>query len=219
MQVATDNYRDRDFWIVENAQYARPNFRLRKCARLLNDVAGGSSFDLLDVGCGPAALRTLLAPNISYHGIDIAVHQPAPFLRQVDFVKNPISFEERRFDIVVALGVFEYMGACQAQKMAEIRQLLKPEGIFLMSYINFQHVRRKVYPMYNNVRPIKELTRGLEEMFRVERCFPVSHHWRHKQPGRNVLPGLQLRVDWNIPWVSDWLAVEYFCLCSPRPFA
>jgi hypothetical protein len=53
-------------------------------------------------------------------------------------------------------------------------------------------------------------------MFTVERLLPVSHHWRHKQPGRNALPNLQLLLNCNIPLVSSWLAVEYLFVCSKR---
>ena len=44
-----------------------------KVARLLNRVAAGKHWRLLDVGCGPATLGLLLAPNVQYYGIDIAI--------------------------------------------------------------------------------------------------------------------------------------------------
>lgn len=216
MRQVTENYSERDFWIGENRQYAEGNFRLRKCARLLNEIAAGRLRDLLDVGCGPAALRMLIDANIRYHGIDIALHETAPYLRETDFVRNPIAYDGRRFDLVVALGVFEYMGKQQDQKLAEISRLLKPGGTFIMSYINFSHVRRRVYPIYNNIQPIGDMLNSLERRFRVESCYPVSHHWRHKQPGRNALRPLQMRMKWSIPGLSSWFAVEYFCVCSAR---
>jgi SAM-dependent methyltransferase len=210
----TEHYRDRDFWIHENQMYAVPNFRLRKCARLLDQMMPGRPYELLDVGCGPATLRTLLPANAKYHGIDIAIRHPAPYLEERDFGREPIAMNGLTFDVIVALGVFEYMGERQQQKFEEVRQLLKPGGTFILSYINFEHVRRIVYPIYNNVQPIDDFRRSLERVFRVRQCFPVSHHWRHKQPGRNALRGLQLRMHWNIPVFSRWLAVEYFCICQ-----
>jgi SAM-dependent methyltransferase len=216
MRQATGNYHQRDFWIRENLLYATPNFRLRKCARLLGRMMPGHAYDLLDLGCGPATLRTLLPPGVRYHGVDIAIHDPAPYLLEKDFVREPIAFNDRSFDVVVALGVFEYMGQRQSEKLTEISRILKQDGKLVLSYINFQHFRRIVYPIYNNVQPIAELIKSLGDVFHVERCFPVSHHWRHKQPGRNAVPALQMRLDWNIPFVSPWLAVEYFCICSRR---
>ena len=178
MQELTENYNKRDFWIRENLQYAEPNFRLRKCARLVNEETQGRRCDLLDVGCGPASLRKQLGSNINYSGLDIAIHEPAPYLLETDFIRNQISFRNKRFDMVVALGVFEYMGGYQDQKFAEINKILNKDGKFIMSYINFRHFRRKIYPIYNNIRSIGEITKSLQMVFHVEKCFPVSHHWR-----------------------------------------
>ncbi len=216
MSEVVQNYRDKNYWIVENAQYAEPSFRLRKCARLVNELAKDRTCTLLDVGCGPAALRELLDPNITYYGLDIAIHNPASYLREVDFAQNRIAFDQERFDFVVGMGVFEYMGERQKLKLQEISELLTDDGIFIMSYINFGHFRGKVWPNYNNVQRIEEMTRGVEEVFKVERRFPASHHWRQKQPGRNSLRPLQMLVNVNIPMISPALAVEYFFVCSKR---
>jgi SAM-dependent methyltransferase len=213
VRTIRDRFMDRDFWLRENLQYAKPNFRLRKCARFLNRETQGRHCDLLDVGCGPASLRRLLAPNISYHGLDIAIQEPAPYLVQRDFVQDNISFGTKRFDIVVALGVFEYMGRHQSEKFEEIARILAPGGKFVMSYINFNHFRAMIYPAYNNVQSIADLTTSLQQVFRVEKCFPVSHHWRHRQPGRNAW-ALQIPLERPIPWLSSWFAVEYFCVCT-----
>jgi SAM-dependent methyltransferase len=214
MQKVTDNYYQKNFWIQENTLYVAPNFRLKKCARLINRIAAGRHCDLLDVGCGPATLRTLLPDNMSYHGIDIALHHQAPYLVETDFAKEGISFRGKSFDFIIALGVFEYMGKFQMEKLEEIRSILEPGGTFIMSYINFGHCRKIVYPIYNNVQPIAQMKKSVGEVFRIDRCFPVSHHWRHKQPGRNSLPALQMHLEFNIPLVSPWLAVEYFFICS-----
>jgi len=216
MKEAIENFRSRDYWVVENAQYAKVSFRLRKCAGVLNQLAGDRECTLLDVGCGPGALRTLLNPNIEYHGIDIAIHEPASYFRELDIAHEPIAFDNKRFDFVVAFGFFEYMGQLQERKFEEIRKILKDDGKFMMSYINFGHFRRKVWPNYNNVRSIEEMTKSLNGVFQVERRFPASHHWRQKQPGNNSFPALQMLVNFNIPIFSPLLAVEYFFVCSQR---
>ena len=112
---------------------------MEKAARLINKLARGQERTLLDVGCGPATLRSLLEPNIQYHGIDIAIHDPAPNLIEADFLEAPIKFDDKRFDIILAQGVFEYVGNFQSQKFAEIAQLLNEDGIFVVSYVNFDH--------------------------------------------------------------------------------
>src|ERR1700728_3617092 len=93
-------FRPRDYWIKENRQYATASFRLHKCARIINEMSRGRECSLLDVGCGPGALRTLLSPNIRYCGIDIAIQQPAAYFREVDIARNAIDFDNMRFDFV-----------------------------------------------------------------------------------------------------------------------
>lgn len=215
MNQAAANFRNRDYWIVENAQYVEPSFRLKKCAAFINRMAATRPSSLLDVGCGPAALRPLLRQNIDYCGIDIAIHQPVPFLREIDIAGQPIKFDDRRFDFVTALGFFEYMGGKQGSKFLEIRKILKDEGKFILSYINFGHVRGKVWPNYNNVQSVDEMTKALRAYYRVDKCFPASHHWRQKQPGMNSFRPLQMFVNFNIPIISPMIAVEYFFICSP----
>lgn len=216
MERTDEEFRDRDYWIVENTQYAEPSFRLRKCAQLMNQMAGERECTLLDVGCGPAALQPLLNRNISYFGIDIALHKTASFLREVDISRVPITFDDRRFDFVFAGGVFEYMGHQQEQKFEGIRDILKDGGKFVMSYINFGHFRSRVWPNYNNVQSITAMKQSVSKVFEVERCFPASHHWRHKQPGVFACRSLQMRMNYNISILSPLFAVEYFFVCSRR---
>ena len=88
MPQAVENFRDRDYWVVENKLYVEPSFRLKKCARVIGEMAAGRPCSLLDVGCGPAALRPLLPPNVTYHGIDIAIHENVPWLRERDIARR-----------------------------------------------------------------------------------------------------------------------------------
>ena len=215
-QEIIKSFRKRDYWIVENSQYAEVSFRLRKCGRIINDLAGGRECSLLDVGCGPGALRTVLAPNIRYYGIDIAIHERAPHFRELDLANDEISYDGMRFDFVTAFGFFEYMGHVQNKKLQEIKACLKPGGKFLMTYINFGHFRRQIWPNYNNVQPIDQMLKNVEDAFRVEKLFPASHHWRQKQPGKNAIPVVQMHVNFNIPLLSPLLAVEYLFVCSAR---
>ena len=109
-ESAADLYKH-DFWIKENQKHVPAHYRLQKSARIINAIAGQKERDLLDVGCGPATLMRLMRPNIHYYGIDIAIHDPAPNLIEADILKKPIRFADKRFDIVAALGLFEYVGA------------------------------------------------------------------------------------------------------------
>jgi SAM-dependent methyltransferase len=216
MVQVTEKYYKNEFWAKENLIYLKPHFRLTKAARIINSVVNERSCDLLDVGCGPATLARLLKKNINYHGVDIAIHDPAPNLIQQDFLESPIAFNDKRFDIVVAQGVFEYVGRHQAEKLADIRNILKKNGTFLLSYVNFDHLHRFVYQPYSNVQPFAEFRRSVAREFRIDRCVPTSYHWRHHEPNREFMKALQIRINVNIPWLSRLFAVEYFLVCSPR---
>jgi len=206
----------RDFWIEENRKHVPAHYRLQKAARLLNQVAAGRECDLLDVGCGPATLRRLLDRNIRYHGIDIAIHDPAPDLIETDFLENPIGFRGQRFGIVSAQGVFEYMGSAQDRKFGEIAALLAPGGRFVLSYTNFGHHDRHIFEAFSNVQPLGEFRRSLERHFTVGRCFPASHNWHGGQPARRLIKAVNMHWNANVPLVSPRLAVEYFFVCSAR---
>lgn len=214
MPQAAENFRDHDYWIEENKLYIEPSFRLKKCARVIGELAAGRQCTLLDVGCGPAALRPLLPSNVTYHGMDIAIHENVPWLRERNVADDTIAWDDKKFDFVVAMGFFEYMGHQQQKKFEEIRNILKDDGRFMMSYINFGHANHKVWPNYNNVKSKAEMKKGVEQVFQVDKVFPASHNWRPKQPGKRHLTGLQMHVNFTIPVISPMLAVENFFLCS-----
>jgi SAM-dependent methyltransferase len=204
----------KDFWSQENLKYNKPHHRLEKSARLINRLARGREYTLLDVGCGPAALMPLLRPNIQYHGIDIAIHAEAPNLVEADFLEAPIRFADKKFDIVVAQGVFEYMGDFQARKLAEISDLLIDDGTFVVSYVNFSHRNTNLYWPYSNVQEIDDFRQSLARYFTIQRSFPTSHNWQHVEPSRKLVRKANMHVNVNIPFVSRVLAVEYFFVCS-----
>lgn len=208
-------YYKKDFWSQENLKFTRPHFRLEKSARLINKIAGRRPLELLDIGCGPATLQRLLRGNIAYHGVDIVIHESAPNLIETDFLESPIGFKGKKFDIVVAQGVFEYIGTYQEQKLAEISELLRPGGSFIVSYVNFGHRDRSVYWPYSNIQEMSAFRGSLSGHFRIDRSFPTSHNWNHSEPSRWFMRVPQLPLKVNMPIISPLLAVEYFFVCSP----
>ena len=207
-------YYKKDFWREENLKFSQPWYRLDKVSRLIAAIADGQECDLLDVGCGPATLMGLLPTNIHYHGIDIAIQKPAPNLIEADLVESPIRFGDKRFDIVVAQGVFEYLGDFQSQKLAEISEILKPSGTFVVSYTNFDHRKTQLYWPFSNIQSIEEFRQDLRRHFTVDRAFPTSHNWKHAHPNRPSLKRINMHVNANIPLLSPRLAVEYLFFCS-----
>lgn len=206
----------KDFWSKENLQYSRPHYRLEKSARIVNRIARGRSCTLLDVGCGGAALRPLIRPNIEYYGIDIAIHDPAPNLIEADFLEAPIPFGDKRFDIVIAQGVFEYVGDFQAWIFSEIARLLNDSGAFIGSYVNFDHHDRYIYWPYSNVQSFDEFQRALAQHFQIRRFIPTSHRWSHSEPRGKLAQAVNMHINANVPFISRALAVEYFFVCSPQ---
>lgn len=206
----------REFWFTENLRYSAPHYRLCRIAGIVNAIARGSECDLLDVGCGPAALARLLDRNIRYFGIDIAIHQPAPNLFEADVVDGGLSGLGRTFDIVVASGFFEYVGGMESRIFNDIREVLRPAGTFVVSYINFEHIHRIVTSAYSNVRTIRAFRDTLTRVFEVTRCFPVSYNWRGTAPRRPLLQKLEMHFDVDVPVAGRFLGVEYVFLCSHR---
>jgi len=164
----------------------------------------------------PATLGRLLQPNIRYHGIDIAIHDPAPNLIESDILKKPIRFADQRFDIVAALGLFEYVGASQDEKFAEIAKILTERGRFVLTYTNFGHRDKHVFEAFSNVRPVAEFRASLARHFTIDRCFPTSYNWHGGQPAKALLKAANMNVQANIPLIGPKLAVECFFICSPR---
>jgi SAM-dependent methyltransferase len=207
-------YYKKTFWQEENLKYSPPHFRLEKAARIVNALAGDRQCTLLDVGCGPATLERLLASGIEYYGVDIAIANPAPNLKEADILEAPIGFDDRRFDFVVAQGLFEYLGEFQDQKFAEIAAILNPGGHFVLSYVNFDHRNRVIYYPYSNVQPLDEFRSSLRRVFDIRRQFPTSYNWNHSEPGRWLARTINLHLDLNLPLLGRKLGVEYFFICS-----
>ena len=209
-------YYKRDFWSHENLKFTKPHFRLEKAARIINKLAQEKERDLLDVGCGPATLQHYLNSNIRYHGIDIAIHDPAPNMLELDFVENPINFDDKRFGIIIAQGFFEYVGARQSRKFAEIRDLLTEDGIFIVSYWNFGHRKTNIAAYVSNIQSIGDFRKSLAGYFKIDDFFPASYNWKHGMPSRKLVKAVNMQVNVNIPLISPKLAVEYFFICSAR---
>jgi cyclopropane fatty-acyl-phospholipid synthase-like methyltransferase len=209
-------YYKRDFWVGERPKWAEPHFRMRKVARQVRRITRGRECDLLDIGCGPAALARLMPRGVHYHGIDIAIPEPAPNLMEMDVVEEPISFGGKKFDLIVAQGLFEYMGKFQSQKFAEIADLLNDGGKFILTYQNFAHRKRDIYWTYSNVQLPDDFRKDLSRYFKIERFFPASHNWNHGQPGKKFMKVSQAHLNVNIPLISPVLAVDYIYICSRR---
>jgi len=209
-------YYGREFWRKENLKFSRPHYRMEKAVRIIDSLVRDQERDLLDIGCGPAALKYLLPPTVHYYGIDVAIQESAPNLIEADIIRTPIEFAGKKFDIVLAQGLFEYLPEIQSQKFSEIAEILRPSGTFIVTYWNYAHRNTKVYHAHTNVQPFGDFRQDLERHFRVDRFFPASHNWYHGSPSMWFNKALNMRINVNIPVISPLLGVEYFVLCSSR---
>lgn len=214
--TTTFKYYKKDFWSKETLKYSEPHFRMRKVAQLVRSQARGQQCSLLDIGCGPAALAKILPPNVDYYGIDISITNPAENLIEADILERRIDFRGMKFDFVVTQGLFEYIGAYQSQKFAEIAATLKDHGKFILTYTNFDHRQRKIYWPYNNVQRPADFQRDLDRYFRVERRFAGAHNWNQSEPRRRLIRVPQKHLNIYVPGLSPLLAVDYFYICAPR---
>ena len=127
----------RKFWSAEYPHPSHPSFRLEKLGEIVNSMAAKDrTYRLLDVGCGPARLSSLPKKNIDYFGIDIAIHNPATNLLELDILENEIKFGDMQFDIIAAIALFEYMAGSQRQKFYEIGKRMKDSGKFIVTFSN-----------------------------------------------------------------------------------
>jgi len=212
----TVRYYKKDFWRHENLKFSEPWYRLEKTVRLITHLTGGKNSTLLDIGCGPATMMPLLPANIEYYGIDIAIKNPAPNLLEADLLAGPIGFGGKRFDLVVAQGVFEYFGEFQDQKFAEIAGILTDSGRFLLTYTNFDHRKPYIYPAISNVQSLAAFRASLSQHFVIDASFPVAYNWKHGHPSKRLLRTLNMPVKFTIPVLARKLAVEYYFICSAR---
>lgn len=206
----------KEFWGAENLKFSEPWYRLEKAARIVTRLAAGSQCSLLDVGCGPGTLGRLLPANVEYSGIDISIPNPAPNFAEADLLESAIGMGDRKFDLVTALGFFEYVGDRQQQKLTEIAGLLPGGGKFVVTYTNFGHRNPRIYDAFSNVQPLAGFRADLQRHFTVDKSFPASHNWKHSQPSREFVKNANMHVNANIPLISPALAVDYFFVCSPR---
>lgn len=131
-------------WNDRARAFSSPHPRLRLIAGMVA-ILPGDPLTLLDLGCGPATLETLLPSHIRYFGADVAgevvPHATAPERLEVaDLNTGEEPFPGRRFDVVVASGIFEYIRD-PAAFMALLRRKVAPDGHLVLSYLNRQHHR------------------------------------------------------------------------------
>ena len=126
-------------------------FRSRQ--KSLLNLLGSGPGRVLDIGCGPGVMTAEIATRgWEYYGVDLSPQMIAA--ATVKFANRPginfavgavekLNFPDRHFDVVVAMGLVEYL-ADEAAALREIGRVLKPaspagrpDGILLVSIPNW----------------------------------------------------------------------------------
>jgi SAM-dependent methyltransferase len=76
---------------------------------VLDNLGGGASLSILDVGCGPVGLSCAL-PDVRFAGCDVAFWSAPPStMVAVQATPGSLPFLDRSFDVVVCLDVLEHV--------------------------------------------------------------------------------------------------------------
>jgi len=116
-----------EIWDQRAGTYQTDNERLWKVVKLV-----GRGNTVLDCGCGQGELMKQLQKNNNIvEGIDfskkmIAICKEKNLKVQVAEVEE-LPFEDNSFDVITAIGVFEYLDK-DDKALAEIYRVLKPSG-------------------------------------------------------------------------------------------
>jgi len=176
---------------------------------------------VLDWGCGKGQITYLLrkqrfavvSTDLLSEAADSAFGQATPILKElgVDVVpiQDPIKlpFEAARFDCVTSFGVLEHV-ASDIDSLREIRRVLKPNGIFYLSFLPYflswtQALARMRGNDYHDRLYHRRKVRDL-----ASRCgFKVESMWLAQLFPKNSIP---YRLD-------SWLEPVDRALCRYTP--
>lgn len=219
--------------------------RIRRVAELLNGFVKGR---VLDVGCGPAKVAAIFQGKpIEYYGVDVSEEMTKTgvdtFGRDEHFHAaigeiEELGFVDQAFDVVLSLGVLEYVLNGEAA-IREVARVLKPNGILIATMLNknspYRLWRSHVY--WKAIGAINKLVRLIKgyvsQRERVEGT--VSEMPRTVRYGEKALKelltsgGLSVEdvlyydfevipapLDARIPRISSFLSSKLEFLCRSR---
>ena len=127
--------------------------RTRRCAELVDvsdkDVLNiGSSIGWFERYCIEAGARTVTGIDTSEEALDVA-KQAAPSATFVWGSALSLPLEDEQFDVVALLDVLEHLPAgSEARALAEIRRVLRPDGVLALSTPNRHWLPTLADPAY-----------------------------------------------------------------------
>jgi 2-polyprenyl-3-methyl-5-hydroxy-6-metoxy-1,4-benzoquinol methylase len=170
------------------AQFLRR--RLAHVLSCLRAVPGGR---LLDVGCGPGILlNSLDGKRFERHGVDLRL----AMIRQAQMLEGEgsmclsiarleqLPYPNRAFDVVLALGVLEYLPELR-DGLSEIARVAKPDATIIISMLNKQSVywrwRTNVWDVFERLRSLLIGRTGSLESFTIHSREHLIGHMKDLQ--------------------------------------
>ena len=132
-------YRDRRTWRSRSEE----GMRFQKAASLGRVEAGAA---VLDIGARDGGLKRFLPGAVKYQGMDITPEFAGPDVIIQD-VSQGIPFEADHFNYVFMLEVLEHVPNPFAV-LAEIRRVLVPGGVLILSVPNPYHVKELIWNLF-----------------------------------------------------------------------
>ncbi len=186
---------------------------------------------ILEAGCGPAQLVVALDAN-GYNciGLDYAIHamrkarQIVGSLRLVSGDLTALGISNDAFDAIISIGVVEHRRSGPEVFLYEMRRILKPDGLLMISVPYFNPLRqwrasRGAYQddvsgldFYQYAFTRREFCKILEDVgYEIETTYSYSYQHSLSQELRwlktvhPVLRGFVLRFSKYIPYVNSEL--------------
>src|SRR5256885_7669463 len=127
----------------------RLDIRFARAMWIFDNVRSGSS--VLDLGCGAGMLALLKRKGVTLTGVDLSSESSLAARRNgYDFTAttelSKLPFPDDSFDYVVSLDVIGHVGFEEKDAvLAEIKRVLRPDGVTLHGIECTDHVARKNY--------------------------------------------------------------------------
>jgi len=116
--------------------------RRKRVCELLEECRGGK---VLDIGCGPGVMvEYLTGKGFEVFGADISKEMVSRAKERYSYLKNchfsvgkaeDLNFPDSYFDVVICMGVIEYIADGEAA-ISEMARVLKPEGVLIVTLPN-----------------------------------------------------------------------------------
>jgi len=185
------------------------------------DQLGGKSLRILDLGGGMGRMTLPLAPrhqmvlaDLSLAMLKLAGTQGNGFHR-LNCDAESLCFAEGSFDAVIAIDLFSHLPA-PSEVLAQLRRILKPNGVLLMDITNSNPLWVLGYPRY--VNPLRQPGRWVRTLLGAgvlpEWQGRIYHHSKRRF-GR-ILQQSGFHVSEWVSFGPSWCPKWFLAVCTVR---